>query len=118
LIVDTETVTVGIGVGEETRLEDRVSGRLDVRNKMGWGKCDLFNLSKVVLRVLVENEFSNGPEREFPMRPNFCKVKDVIAELFSLLRCHSLDVDSPRGEVSVLDIMEKLLCAIIGIFSS
>ena len=34
LIVGTETMTVCIGVGEKAGLEDRVSGRLDVRDKV------------------------------------------------------------------------------------
>lgn len=35
LVVDAETVTVGIGVGEETRLKDRVGGGFDVGNEVG-----------------------------------------------------------------------------------
>lgn len=34
LVVGSETVAVGIGVGEETRLEDGIGGGLDVRNEV------------------------------------------------------------------------------------
>jgi len=34
LIVDTKTVAMGIGVGEEPRLEDGICGGLDVGNEM------------------------------------------------------------------------------------
>lgn len=35
LVVDTKTVTVSIGVGEQTRLEDGIGRRFDIWNKMG-----------------------------------------------------------------------------------
>lgn len=34
LVVSTETMTMCIGVGEKAGLEDRVSGRLNVRNEV------------------------------------------------------------------------------------
>jgi len=36
LVVDTETVAVGVGVREETGLEDGVGRRLDTRDQVGW----------------------------------------------------------------------------------
>ena len=53
-------------------------------------QTDLFNLSKIVLRILVKDEFSYGAKRELCVRPDLCKVKDIVAELLSLLGCHSL----------------------------
>jgi len=33
-VVDSETVTLGIGINEETRLEEGIGGRLNVRNQV------------------------------------------------------------------------------------
>jgi hypothetical protein len=41
LVVSTQTVTVGIGIREESGLKDRIGGGLDVRNEMGRRKCGL-----------------------------------------------------------------------------
>lgn len=40
-VVDTKTVTVGVWVGEETRLQDRVRGRLEVGNGVGGRESSL-----------------------------------------------------------------------------
>ena len=41
LVVDTETVTVSVRVGEETRLEDGIGRWLDVRDKVRRRECSL-----------------------------------------------------------------------------
>jgi len=51
---------------------------------------DLFNLSKIIQRILVKDELSYGTKRVLCMRPDLCKVKDIVAELFSLIGCHNL----------------------------
>jgi len=61
-------------------------------------KTNLFDLSKVILRILVKNEFSDGTKRELCVRPDLCKVKDIVAELLSLLGCHSLLIKQKSQE--------------------
>jgi len=53
-------------------------------------QTDLFNLSKIIQRILVEDEFSYGTKRVLCMRPDLCKVKDIVAKLLSFLGCHNL----------------------------
>jgi hypothetical protein len=58
-----------------------------------WNKTNshhLFNFSEVILRVLVEHEFSYGTQRVVLVGPNFGQVQNVVTELFSLLWSHSL----------------------------
>jgi len=54
-VVCSETVTVGVRVREKAGLEDRVSRGFDVRDEMRRSERGLFDLGKVVLRVLVED---------------------------------------------------------------
>jgi hypothetical protein len=42
-------VALGVGVGEEAGLEDRVSGGFDAGHQVGWGEGDLFDFREVVL---------------------------------------------------------------------
>lgn len=51
LVVGSDSVSVSIGVREESRLKDRVGGRLDTGDHVRWVESDLFDLGKVVLPV-------------------------------------------------------------------
>ena len=71
LVVDAKAVAVRIWVGEEARLENWVGGGFDAGNHVGGREGDLFDFGKVVLWVAVEGEFSEGPERDFSLGPDF-----------------------------------------------
>lgn len=108
LVVDSEAVAVGVWVREQTRLQDGVRRRLDVRycvrgrkrylqfglgkliRETGDGKTYLFDLGKVVLRVLVEDDFPDRAKRVILVRPDFGEIKDVVPEVLSLFGSHGL----------------------------
>jgi len=90
LVVHPKTVTVGIGVGEQTGLQDRICRWLDTGNKMRRRESRLLDLSEVVLGVLVENNLPKRTKGELSVRPDLGEVKDVVAEFFSLFWSHSL----------------------------
>ena len=50
----------------------------------------LFDLSEVVLSVLVQDELAKGSQWELGVRPNFSQVKDVVTEALGLLWGHCL----------------------------
>jgi hypothetical protein len=95
LVIDTETVAVGVRVGEESGLEDGIRRGLDVGDEMRRRESSLLNLGEVVLRVLVEDELSDRAERELGVWPDLGEIKNVVPEFLSLLWCHSLHVNSP-----------------------
>lgn len=107
LIVDSKTVAVGVWIREETGLEDRVGGWLDVRDKMGRRESDLLDLCKVILRVLVENELADGAQWEFRMRPDLGEIQDIVAEFLSLFGSHGLDEYGPGREFTRLNGIEE-----------
>jgi hypothetical protein len=90
LIIDTEAVAVRVGVREEPALQDWVGTWLNAGHSVGWRKCSLFYLRKVILRVLIQYDLADGAERVFAMWPHFGQVQDVVAEVFRLLRGHRL----------------------------
>jgi hypothetical protein len=89
LVVDAEAVALGVGVGEEAGLEDRVSGGFDAGHQVGWGEGDLFDFGEVVLGlrgvsinmliseagrwdyIAVESEFADLSERDVFLGPDF-----------------------------------------------
>lgn len=52
---------------------------------MRWIKTDLFDFGEVVLRVPVQNEFSNGDQRVLSVRPYLGVVERVEVALGGLL---------------------------------
>ena len=107
LIVDTNTMTVSVGVGEETRLEDRIGGGLHAGWQMRWVESNLLDLGKVVLGVLVEDELANFAERELLLGPDVGQVEDVdfllLPQILGLLGGHDLGFEGPLREVTFLD---------------
>ena len=113
VVVGTESVSVGIGVREESSLEHFISRGRNARNNVGWGKSRLLYLSKVVLGVLVEDDFADGDKRVVLVRDNLCNIKDVILVLLTLLLGNELNIPGPRREVALLDVLEEVLSGII-----
>jgi len=118
LVVGTDAVAVGVGVREKTGLQHRVGRGLDTGNHVGRVECDLLDLGKVVLGVLIEEELSNLAQRELLVRPDVSQVEDVdpllLPQVLSLLGSHGLEADVPAREVASLDGVVKILLGVVG----
>lgn len=115
LVVATQTVAVGVWVGEETGLENRVGGGLGAGDHVRGRESRLFDLGEIVLRVLVQGEAAEAAERHLGLRPHLCQVEDVPAELLRLLGAQNLHVAGPRGVLATLDGVEEVLCVPVGV---
>lgn len=118
LVVDAETVTVGVGVGKKAGLEDRIGRGLNTGNQVRWGEGNLLNLGEVILGVLVQGELANLAKRHLTLRPHLGQIEDVPAELFGLLGRKDLNVDSPSRVVTLLDRVEEILSVPVGVLTS
>ena len=118
LVVNSYTVTVGVGVGEETRLQDWICGRLDAGHHVSWIESNLLDFGKVILSVLVELEAAYFAKRELFVGPDMGQVEGIdllfLPKLFGLLGSHRLEGYSPRGELSTLDSLIQILLGVIG----
>lgn len=103
LVVNTNSVPVGVGVREESGLKDRVGGWLKSRNEMSWVVGNLLDLGEVVLDVAVELDLAKRLQRVLGSGPRLGQVKDVNVLLQSLLWRHNLVVNGPAWELSPLD---------------
>lgn len=90
LIIDSEAMAMSVGVREESALQNWVGTWLYPRYSVGWGERRLLNLCKVILRVLIQYNLSNGAERVILMRPHFRQVEDIVTESLGLLGRHRL----------------------------
>lgn len=115
--VGTESVSLSIGIREESRLQDGIGRGLPAGDGVGGREGSLLGLSEVVLDVLVKSELTESSERELVVRPDLGEVKDGPLELLSLLGGADLDVTSPRGERATLDGVEEVFLGVVGVGS-
>ena len=107
LVIDTDSVAVSIWIAEQSRLEDRICGRLDAGNHVRRVKGHLLDFREVVFGVLVQCELADFAERELLVRPHVREVEDVdlllLPEIFGFPGAHGLHLQAPFGEVARLD---------------
>lgn len=115
LEVGTESMSGGVGVGEESRLQNRVGRSLPAGDSVRRRESSLLGLGEVVVNVLVESELAESSQREVSVGPDLGEVKDGPLELLSLLGGADLDVTSPRGEVLLLNVLDKILLGVVGV---
>ena len=113
LIVGAQSVSVGVGVGEESALEHLVVGGFDPWHHVGGGEGRLLHLGEVVGGVLVQHHLAHGYQGVVTMGPHLGDVVDVISVLLSFCLRDELNIECPRGEVSLLDIIKQILGSIV-----
>lgn len=115
LVIDSETVTMGVRVGEESSLEHFVERGFDTWDEVGRREGRLLGFSEVILRVAVEYEFSDRDEWVVAMGPNLGYVEDVPSVLEAVLIGHDLRLESPSGGVSVFNMIKQVSGSIVGV---
>ena len=97
----------------------------------------MFDLSKVVLGILIQDELADRLHREFRVRPDLGQIENTVTEVLGLLRRHRLlmrkmstpsldegtrlrkayNVYSPRRIFALLDGLKQSLNAVVRVFS-
>lgn len=95
VVVGTETMTMGVGVVDQTALKHLVVRWFDTWDHVGGGEGYLLGLSVEVLGVLVQNNSSDLLERVVAVRPDLGDVVDVEAVVVSVGDGHDLGVPCP-----------------------
>lgn len=117
-VVAAQTVTVGIGVGEEAGLQHGVGGGLNTGNHVGRREGSLLDLGEVVLRVLVQGEAAKATQWNLALRPHLGQVEDIPTELLGLLGAEDLHVTGPGGVLAALNCVEQILGVPVGVLGS
>merc|ERR1739838_658587 len=74
-------------------------------------------IGKVVAGVLVEHHSTNGDERILGLWPRLGKVEGIPSEAFGLCESHHLNVEVPRGCITIRDRIVKITNGEIGVLS-
>lgn len=118
LVVDTESVSVSVRVREESSLEHLVLRWLNTWTHMAWSESRLLSFSEVVFRVSVEDEFTNVDEWVVTMWPDLGNIEDVPFVVGSISNWHDLDLQRPRGSLSLLDVVEEISGGVVWVFAA
>mgnify|MGYP007046485915 FL=1 len=118
LVVDSQAVSVGVWVREQSRLKNWVSRWLHVWHRVRRRECNLLNLSEVVLWVLVQSELTESSQRVLLLRPDLGQVKHREVGLLSLLSSHCLNVTRPGWEVTLGNVLEQVLLCVVRVRAS
>ena len=109
IVVGAEAMTVGVGIVDKAALEHFIVARLNAGNHMGRGEGSLFCLSVEILRVLVQHELADLLEGVVTVRPDLSDIVDIKAVVIGVSDRHNLGVPGPRGEVTLLNLVEEVV---------
>ncbi len=94
---------LGVGVREQTSLQQRVIREIDSRHKVTRVESDLFRLREKIVRVAVERHLPDSPHGHQFFRNQFGGIQQIEIELVFVLLLNNLHSQFPFWEVSILD---------------
>mmetsp|Transcript_6295 Transcript_6295/g.9563 ORF Transcript_6295/g.9563 Transcript_6295/m.9563 type:complete len:370 (-) Transcript_6295:238-1347(-) len=118
LVVGPQAVAVGVSVRKQTGLQHLVWGRLNARHHVGRGKGGLLHFRKVVLGIAVQHHAPNLQQGVVLVGPNLGDIKWVEAGFLGLLEGHNLNINSPRGVVTIGNGIVQIADGVISILTS
>ena len=95
LEIGSESMPVRIGVGEESALEDPVSGGTHPWHEIAGGEGGLFSLGEIVVNIAIEDNLSNFYQRIISLRYNFSRIEHVPFVLGDICFRNSLETQLP-----------------------
>lgn len=112
-------------------LRTHVGGRTDARYHVGWREDGLFNVLEVVVwlftmstpsssheklpisYVLVQSQTSDSPQWIIVMRPREGTMENIDRSVLYFPRLHDVHRKKPRGEVTLLDLVEEIFDMVV-----
>ena len=108
VVVYSESVTLGVAVGEQSSLKHFVGGESDAFHDVHRVECRLFDFGKEILGVAVELQDSHIAEGEVLVIPHFCEVEGVDVIFLCFIFCHELYLHEPARIVATFDGFEEV----------
>ena len=94
---------LGVDVGEEPPLQQRIVGEIDPRHDVTGMERHLLGLGEEVVRVAVERHLADLPYRNELLGDDLGRIEQVEAEFEFVLLLDDLEAQLPFGEVAALD---------------
>nr|BFE77947.1 hypothetical protein GCM10020093_005480 [Planobispora longispora] len=109
---------LGVEIGEEPRLQQRVVGEVDAGHDVADVEGDLLGLGEEVVRVAVEHQAPDRLDRDQLLRDDLRGVEQVEVEGVLVLLGHELHAELPLGEVPGLDRLPQVLPVEVGVLAA
>src|SRR5690554_7133902 len=103
VVVHTQTVALGVTVGEQTTLQHAIRREADAGDHVGRGEGSLLHILEVVVRIAVELHVAHLDQGVVLLRPDLGQIERMEAIVGSLFRSEERRVHGPAREVTVLD---------------
>ena len=100
MMVDAQTIALGIAVGEQPSLQHAIRREADPGHHVGRIHRDLLNFCEVVVRVAVELQHADFHQQIISVRPDFGQIEGVIRDPAGVRFRHDLNVESPAREIA------------------
>ena len=99
---------LGVGVGEQPALQQRVVGEVDARHHVAGVEGDLLGLGEEVVDVAVEHHLADDLERDVFLGDQFGGVEHVELERVGGFLVEGLNTELPLGEIAARDRVEQV----------
>jgi len=118
LVVGSKSVTVGIGIVQETALQHLVHGWFNAWHQVGWSEGNLLSLSVVVSRVPVKGDCTNWDQGIITMGPDLGDIEDIESVVQSVFFWHGLNEPVPAWVVTFSNSVVEVVSSPLGILDT
>ncbi len=108
IMVDAETVALGIAVREQPALQHLVGREANAVDDIERIERRLLDLGEEVLGVAVELQYTHVVKREIAVIPHLRQIERIDMVAHGLLFGHNLNLHLPAREVAPLDSLEQI----------
>jgi len=115
VIVSSQSVSVGIRIGEESSLEHLISRGFNTWDHVRGREGGLFDISEVVLRISVQDHLTNFLQGIVTMGPDLGNIENVPFVVGSISFRHDLDIHGPGGRFSRFNVLKEISGGIVRI---
>ncbi len=115
MVVDAQTITMRIGVGEEAALQHAIGRKAQAGHDRRRRERRLLDVGEVVVGVAIEDDLAHFHTRIVLMRPHFGDVEWIDIGVDRLRFRHDLNEHRPARMIAALDGLEEIALRMIGI---
>ena len=116
VMIDSQTVTLGITVGEKPALQHLIRRETDTRHDIGRIESRLFNIGKIVFRIAVKFQDTYLNQGIILVIPDLGQVKGIVRHFGGIFFRHDLEIHRPAGIITFLDAFIQVTLMAFAVF--
>ena len=102
-IMRADAMAMGVGIGEDARLQHLVGREPDARHDVGRRIGGLFDFREIIVGIAVELENANVDQGIILVRPHFGEAERIVGRLLRVEFGHDLHAQIPFWKLAALD---------------